>query len=464
MTATSRAIAGFRPAIKWARTYSLATNPLLPRGQLNNFQIQKNVLIPTYRGAYRTIHQSAHTNSSTATTNSLSGLNDTDFTSVYPTGVADPSSVLDSYNKVWLRDACPGSCCVDKSSKQKRFHTSEIPDNVGIKSWAFLPNGSVQVTWTNDLPTYGPDHVSLFPASFFRTYQNADTVLEDRSNHQVEQLWDKSKISRDLKYIDYDNFMKTDTGLYQTLWQLKVLGLVFIKGVPSSEESVVKMTDRIGHLRNTFYGRTWDVRSVSQATNVAYTSQFLDFHMDLLYMSDPPGLQLLHCIENKCEGGSALFSDSFQALSKLSNADFHILAEQKSAYHYRNAGEHYYFERPTVEIGNVEVGQDKGVGFVNWSPPFQANYNFTGEAQHKDFPQLMRASKSFAAEISKPENVYKHGYREGECVIFNNRRVLHAREEFDTNTGNRWLKGTYVDTDVFLSRYRVLHEKLHGYP
>jgi len=39
--------------------------------------------------------------------------------------------------------------------------------------------------------------------------------------------------------------------------------------------------------------------------------------------------------------------------------------------------------------------------------------------------------------------------QEGECVVFANRRVLHARREFDTETGERWLKGTYVEWDDF---------------
>ena len=44
----------------------------------------------------------------------------------------------------------------------------------------------------------------------------------------------------------------------------------------------------------------------------------------------------------------------------------------------------------------------------------------------------------------------------GDMVSFNNRRVLHARNEFDPNTGERHLQGTYIDLDDFYSRYRVL--------
>lgn len=44
---------------------------------------------------------------------------------------------------------------------------------------------------------------------------------------------------------------------------------------------------------------------------------------------------------------------------------------------------------------------------------------------------------------------FEETLKEGECVVFNNRRVLHARRAFDTESGERWLKGTYVDWDDF---------------
>ena len=47
-------------------------------------------------------------------------------------------------------------------------------------------------------------------------------------------------------------------------------------------------------------------------------------------------------------------------------------------------------------------------------------------------------------------------------MIFDNRRVLHARRAFDATKGERWLKGAYVDDDVFFSRLRVLGERFEG--
>jgi gamma-butyrobetaine dioxygenase len=43
---------------------------------------------------------------------------------------------------------------------------------------------------------------------------------------------------------------------------------------------------------------------------------------------------------------------------------------------------------------------------------------------------------------------------------FDNRRVLHARREFDPQSGARHLQGAYVDRDEINSRWRVLSRQL----
>lgn len=48
---------------------------------------------------------------------------------------------------------------------------------------------------------------------------------------------------------------------------------------------------------------------------------------------------------------------------------------------------------------------------------------------------------------------------EGDCVSFQNRRILHAREPYDLKGGKRHLRGAYVDLDEFENKYRVLFQK-----
>ena len=44
----------------------------------------------------------------------------------------------------------------------------------------------------------------------------------------------------------------------------------------------------------------------------------------------------------------------------------------------------------------------------------------------------------------------------GECLIFDNRRVLHGREAFNSKTGERHFRGCYVDRDELHSAIRIL--------
>lgn len=73
--------------------------------------------------------------------------------------------------------------------------------------------------------------------------------------------------------------------------------------------------------------------------------------------------------------------------------------------------------------------------------------------------QYINAVRTMAASLDDPANVWEMRLREGECAVFMNRRVVHGRREFDPASGQRWLKGVYVDVDAFLSKYRVLSER-----
>lgn len=372
--------------------------------------------------------------------------------------------MLDRPDPVWLRDSCKCLMCIDPSNKQKLFQTSDIPSDIDISKGEVLPDESYKVTWSNDIQGYEENHVSIYPKKFFEV-DGRRKVLEHTACTPYH-YWDKAIISEKVKFIDFDQYMSQESALWDVLEQLRKFGLVFIRGVPASETAVERIGSRIGPLRHTFYGQTWDVKSVPQAKNIAYTHQYLGLHMDLLYMDNPPYLQLLHCIQNSCEGGSSLFSDSFAAAQKLRQDDpdaFQSLVRYPVPYHYENAGEHYHADRPVIALQKMK-GKEKTIKHINWSPPFQGQYLLANAFEPKSvepFRSHHGAMKKFAAHIEAPENVYEYRMEEGDCVIFNNRRVLHARRAFDISSGNRWLKGAYLDCDVYKSRWRVL-QKTHG--
>ncbi|QSZ32659.1 hypothetical protein DSL72_002238 [Monilinia vaccinii-corymbosi] len=367
------------------------------------------------------------------------------------------------YHPLFLRDSCSCHRCVDPSSTQKNFQTSDIPPTIKAASIRPCENGDLEISWENDIPAYGSNHVSLFSKKFFETHSSSQAYHSDRYNNIYPIKWDAKMIAEKLQYVTYDDYMNSEEGLFRALVMLRDYGLLILRDVPDSEISVADIAKRIGNLRDTLYGPTWDVKSVPQAKNVAYTSKYLGLHMDLLYMSQPPGFQFLHCLRNTCSGGSSIFSDSFKAVEQLDDRNFVTLCTKKISYHYRNANEHYQYKHCVITTGGYERGKKRydlnlTPRFVNYSPPFQAPFD-----EPSDAIPLAPALAQLASRLEAPENMYEYRLQEGECVIFNNRRVLHGRREFDTSAGERWFRGAYIDTDVFTSRYRVLAEKYQNH-
>lgn len=77
----------------------------------------------------------------------------------------------------------------------------------------------------------------------------------------------------------------------------------------------------------------------------------------------------------------------------------------------------------------------------------------------------LKAAKAFDEAINHPKNLFQYRMQEGDCVIFNNRRVLHGRKAFTSQPADgalpggdavRWLKGAYLDHDDFFSKVRVM--------
>ncbi|KAH6670782.1 hypothetical protein B0J14DRAFT_656847 [Halenospora varia] len=354
-------------------------------------------------------------------------------------------------HKVLLRDACKCAKCVDPSSTQKNFQTTDIPVNIDVKSLVYKNEDAV-ITWKNDVPGFGSDHISTYPLESFKSYRRPSSLVHDHSRGFVPRSWDATKIKERLEFMSFKDYMTSDRHLYHALKNLDMNGLIFIRGVPDSEKSVEDLASRMGNIRDTLYGRTWDVKSVPDAKNVAYTSQFLGLHMDLLYMANPPGFQFLHCLKSTAAGGASLFADSFRVLPGEDK-----IPQIPIAYHYKNAGEYYYYVHPLVELDHLGK-----IRAVNYSPPFQANYMLPQTANPADVNQGLEFLRRFAKGADDPKNVLEYRLQEGECVIFNNRRLLHGRKQFDALGGERWLKGTYVDADVMASRRRVLRGKFES--
>ncbi|CCH42799.1 Trimethyllysine dioxygenase, mitochondrial [Wickerhamomyces ciferrii] len=396
-----------------------------------------------------------------------------------------------SYNNVFLRDSSTSSNSIDYNSGQKLFTTASIINSYPIN--IEIPNSKqIKIYWNDG-------DYSIYDQKFLELNSTIESRKQDKAKNFEDEIiaWDSNHnmlTVDNLPRYEYNDYLTNDSTLSLALNDLNKFGLVQITNITKnlsdeeheSQKLIQIIGERIAYLKKTFYGEIFDVKSKPNAINIAYTNQFLPLHMDLLYYESPPGLQLLHFIKNKSKGGENVFVDGFAAARHVKTIDspaYQALLTVPINYHYEKNGHSYYYSRPLI-VEN-EVIEQGGFGEykdhfreINYSPPFQAPFDFgiTGEVIGDDnnhskisgakekgdrhlFQDFLRGFKEFEDYINNKENQLKFKVEEGSCIIFDNRRILHARDQFDNNSGERWLKGCYIDKDSYLSKLRVMKKK-----
>ncbi|EGV65494.1 gamma-butyrobetaine dioxygenase [Yamadazyma tenuis] len=409
----------------------------------------------------------------------------------YITVAFDENSSV-QFSNVFLRDACPSPESIEASSSQKLFTTGSIIKDLKIKSKPkvvtdSLGNECLQVVWSQN----NKDHISEYPRMFLEHYATRSSRLEGQFFGYDRVFWDNDKYSKVFPEmnISYHEYLNNDSTFFKAVKSLNQYGLVFVNGAPDSDMSqimteentqqwpVAKLAEKFGYIKKTFYGTLFDVKNIKDAKNIAYTNVFLPLHMDLLYYESPPGLQLLHAIKNSTLGGENIFCDSFLAAKHIRETDpsaFLALTQIPLTYKYDNDKEFYYYQRPLIvedEIFDTRTHYPF-IKEVNYSPPFQGPFELgitrtatmgssaAENGNHFMFNDFIRGLSLFEDFINDPVNHFQIKLPEGTCVVFDNRRVLHSRNEFsDSNGGDRWLMGAYVDGDSFRSKLRIAHKK-----
>jgi gamma-butyrobetaine dioxygenase len=359
-----------------------------------------------------------------------------------------------------LRNGCRCSLCVHPSDRQRQYNIAHIPQSIQVASHTRDDQGDYLIHWKNDVPGFPTDHSSRYTKQDIEEYHTAlATKRQVRNSRKVaRRLWSRDEFDISQNTFDYEELMNENVPLASALQRLDTLGLIFLSNVPQDESSVASIASRIGVLRSTFYGSTWDVRNQVDAKNVAYTSRDLGFHMDLLYMAESPGFQLLHCMENTCEGGLSKFVDTFKVLDLLCEERgpriLELLRWTSFLYEYKNDGRLYHRTKPVISRGDriyedstwPEKLRREPQLRVNWSPPFVSSSIHYQRVTNNASPDARdEAVREFADGLERPAMAVTTKLPPGTCAIFDNLRIVHARTAFDTSSGHRWLRGAYTD-------------------
>jgi gamma-butyrobetaine dioxygenase len=153
-----------------------------------------------------------------------------------------------------------------------------------------------------------------------------------------------------------------------------------------------------------------------------------------------PTVQLLHCLRDAADGGDSGFVDGFHAAAALrvqDRAAFATLAVTPVTFGYRDATTEMSATRPLISldacgrIREIRINP-RSLQPVRLPGPRAAAFY----AAYAAFAELLSAAPSMLTIRVRP----------GDCAVFDNTRVLHARTGF-TQGGRRHLQGCYAYLD-----------------
>ena len=350
------------------------------------------------------------------------------------------------YHSTWLRDNALDPKTRDAKNGQRLITLSDIPINTYIESVTLDETGK------NIFLTFLPETKKV---SFSANWLEEHAYDSEQNNTKGWiasdlKIWGRDML-KNIPEVDFKSAKKDKTLLLQWLKSLYRYGFAKMTGGKIESGALIETANFFGYVRETNYGKWFEVRSEVDAINLAYTNLGLQAHTDNPYRDPVPTIQILYCLENSASGGDSTVVDGFNAAIHLKNKNpnyFDLLTKYCARFEYRgDKGTHLQSRRPMIELS--PDGELIAIRFNNRSAaPIT-------DVPYKDMANYYKAYRAFSDIINDPTLAVNFKLHPGECFIVDNTRVLHARTAY-SGAGTRWLQGCYVDKDGLLSKISTM--------
>ncbi|KAM4696544.1 trimethyllysine dioxygenase, mitochondrial-like [Rhinophrynus dorsalis] len=347
------------------------------------------------------------------------------------------------FDYVWLRDHCRSASCYNAKTNQRSLDTASVDLNIKPMQ--------VQMDETTLYLTWPDGHMTQYGLDWLM-----DNSYECQKQQAVQPriLWNKRIYEEaDVPCVSFSHFLEEKNGLREFLKNFLLYGIAFVNDVPATREDTERVAKRVSHIRETIFGKMWDVIWDSSRGDTSYTNIALDRHIDTTYFHDPCGVQIFHGLQHDGTGGRTLLVDGFYAADQVCQhhpEDFDILCNVPMRQEY---------------IEDVEGFRNHMVGFgpvlnvYPWNKElYMIRYNNQDRGVFNTVPyDIVRrwysAHRTLTKELRRPENELWVKLNPGKVLFIDNWRVLHGRESF---TGYRLLSGCYLPRDDVLNISRLL--------
>lgn len=339
---------------------------------------------------------------------------------------------------IWLRDNCPSGLHPETNER--------LLDLLSIDETPALTSAIIDCETA--VLSYFDGHISRMPISLLNMHRPGQPNVD--AGDISARLWRTDHGAANISRHAAASILADELVLKNWMQDTATFGLTIVDHLQDRTDAGVEIAERIGFLRATNFGSTFEVVNKPDPNNLAYTSVALPLHTDLPNQEVPPGYQFLHCLANEAVGGGSLFADGFAMAEDLRAEDpegFQLLCDVAIPFRFHDDSADIRVHRPVITLG------PKGeVIEIRYNAHLAGIFDMSAEIM----PAYYHAYRAYMTKTQDPKYRLTLKLKAGEMVVFDNRRVLHGRDSFDPSTGFRHLHGCYVDRGEFFSRLRLL--------
>lgn len=328
------------------------------------------------------------------------------------------------FSFIWLRDNARDKVSFDARSHQRRLFTAGLDPEISPESTR-LVESTARIKWPD------MDREVSYPADFLYEYRGDAPA----SRNEV-QTWASDF---QVPFNDFGTLGDPDNTLLDSI---RRYGVSVIRGCPRESSSVATIAAEMGYIRQTIFGGVWSFEADAAMDDSAYSTEALRPHTDGTYSFDPPGVQILLCLEKDGEGAESILVDGFQVAEQVRRNEpivFDDLCQIPITGIYKGDGELLRADHPVFRVRKGQVYQ---VCFNNYDRDIM---RLSDELMKRMYRGIRVVDRLF----NEPANQWRYTLLEGEALVFDNWRILHGRTEYK---GKRKMVGTYVNREDLESR------------
>ena len=351
------------------------------------------------------------------------------------------------FHAIWLRDNAQDYETRDQINGQRLIALKQIPSDTWVSD--------ARVEADSLLITFKPENKVIRYDFNWLMENNYDEVKNLKRGwiSQDHETWGSDQAL--VPSCDFDKLIKRNILTLKWLANVRKYGFGKITNGPITEGALFKVIELFGYVRETNYGKHFEVRTEVNPSNLAFTGLALQAHTDNPYRDPVPTLQLLYCLESSAAGGENMLVDGFKAITRLREENeeyFDLLSNYSARFEYKNNKDvHLKSRRPIIELSSN--GELLAIRFNNRS------MSAVNDVPFDKMENWYSAYRRLGEIIDDPNMEITFRLNPGEAFIVDNTRVLHARKGY-SGTGKRWLQGCYSDKDGLNSAFYSLEKAL----